>query len=749
VHQVWQQISDFIGVCPDYRPMATETLAKGEVGSGIGKSSGCIGWDAIRRNRRRPTTFRAEERGGLLRFGSHPFPVIDRVAMTDKDVAGCCGMHLKRTHGFSPGRGRTMIRSIRQLSGTLFVVVTLGPLSLAQLLPSHDAGAVLSIQTDAAAAQVSPTLYGLMTEEINHSYDGGIYGELIRNRAFQDNPNHPDDWRILRDGDARASMTIDKSTGPSTALTSSLKLTVRKADASAAAGIVNNGYWGIPLRPNTTYTGSFYAKADGNSASAVTMSLVNNNTGAVIAAATVPSLTPEWKQYKVTLQTREIATSASNHLVLSVTRPGTVWFSLVSLFPPTYDNTPNGNRVDLMEKLAAMHPAFLRLPGGNFLEGDHLADRYPWKQTIGPLVDRPTHPSPWGYRSSDGLGLLEFLEWCQDLHVQPVLAVYAGYSMAQEHVTPGPDLVPYVQSAIEEIEYVSGGPSTQWGAVRAKDGHPAPFRLTYVEVGNEDEFDKSGSYDARFAQFYDAIKKAYPRLQVIATAPVKSRVPDVLDEHFYRNAQEFFDDTDHYDKTDRKGPRIFVGEWATREGKPTPDMGAALADAAWLTGLERNSDIVIMASYAPLFINVNPGASQWVPDLIGYGALQSYGSPSYYAQVMFSNHLGNQVLHSSLSGADPLLFTSVTRNAAKRTLYVKIVNASSKPQSLEIQLNGKDKPTGTAAVMTLIGHSMEETNSLADPTRIVPVQSVIRDVSSDWRHTFPAYSIAVIEVSLQ
>jgi len=642
-----------------------------------------------------------------------------------------------------------MIRSIHRLGGTIFAIVTLLPLLLAQQPATQYAGAVLKIQTDTSVAQVSPTLYGLMTEEINHSYDGGIYAELIRNRAFQDNPNHPDHWRILRDRDARASMKIDKSTGPSSALTSSLKLTVQRADNADPAGILNNGYWGIPLRPNTTYAGSFYAKADHDSSGPVTMSLVNNNTGAVVATASVPALTSGWQQYKVALQTGQIAASSSNHLVLTVAQPGTVWFSLVSLFPPTYDNTPNGNRIDLMEKLAAMHPAFLRLPGGNYLEGNHIADRYPWKKTLGPLVDRPTHPSPWGYRSSDGLGLLEFLEWCQDLHMQPVLAVYAGYSMAQEHVTPGPDLAPYVESALEEIQYVSGGPETTWGAVRAKNGHPAPFPLTYVEVGNEDEFDKSGSYDGRFAQFYDAIKRAYPKLQVIATAPVKSRTPDVIDDHFYRTAQEFFDDTHHYDNTDRKGPKIFVGEWATREGSPTPDMGAALADAAWLTGLERNSDIVIMASYAPLFVNVNPGASQWVPDLIGYDALQSYGSPSYYAQEMFSNHIGNEVPASSLSGAPPLLFTSVTRDTSKEMLYVKVVNASSKAQSLEIRLTGKDKPVGTAAVTTLSGHSTAETNSLADPTRIVPVQSEISDVSSDWRHTFPPYSIQVVDITLQ
>ncbi len=655
------------------------------------------------------------------------------------------GKMIRHSHGLLAGT----LRSSVVRGGTVALALTLAPLLFAQL-PSKPANeAVLRIQTDKAIAHVSPMLYGLMTEEINHSYDGGIYGELVRNRTFQDNSGHPEHWRIVRYGNARASMSIDKSVGPSTALTSSLKLIVEQADDSDPAGIANAGYWGIPLQANTAYKGSFYAKADSDRTGPVTMSLVNNNTGAVVATASVPSLTSEWMQYYMTLRTGPIVDSASNHLVVSATHPETLWFSLISLFPPTYKDTVNGNRIDLMEKLAAMHPAFLRLPGGNFLEGDHLQDWYDWKKTIGPLVDRPTHSSPWGYRSSDGLGLLEFLEWCQDLHMQPVLAVYAGYSLKHEHVTPGPDLEPYVQSALDEIQYVTGDSDTKWGAVRARHGHPAPFPLTYVEIGNEDWFDTSGSYDGRFAQFFDAIKKTYPQLQLIATTSVKSRVPDVVDEHFYRTADQFLQDTHHYDHTDRNGPKVFVGEWATREGSPTPDMGAALADAAWMTGLERNSDIVIMQSYAPLLINVNPGASQWVPDLIGYDAVQSYGSPSYYAQVMFSNHVGNQVLASSLTGAAPLLYYSVTRDSVRRTLYLKVVNASSQRQYLDIQLLGKDQPSSTAAVTTLSGHSTEETNSLADPTRIAPLSDTIVDVSSDLHRIFPAYSIEVIEIHLQ
>ena len=295
--------------------------------------------------------------------------------------------------------------------------------------------------------------------------------------------------------------------------------------------------------------------------------------------------------------------------MISAAHLGKVWFSLVSLFPPTYNNRTNGNRIDLMRKLADMHPAFLRLPGGNYLEGDTIAERFDWKKTLGDIALRPGHRCCWNYPSSDGMGLLEYLQWCEDLHMEPVLAVYAGYSLRGEHVDPGKALEPFVAEALDEIEYVTGDPSTAWGEHRARDGHPEPFKLRYVEIGNEDQFDRSRSYDGRFAQFYDAIKAKYPALQIIATIPVKTRRPDVVDDHYYRSARDMARDAHHYDKYNRSGPKIFVGEWASTEGSPTPTLQAALGDAAWLTGLERNADIVLLSCYAPLLVNVNPGAA--------------------------------------------------------------------------------------------------------------------------------------------
>ena len=622
----------------------------------------------------------------------------------------------------------------------------------------------LTIHADQPTTPVSPTLYGLMTEEINYSYEGGLYAEMVRNRTFRGDWSGVLYWYLLEKGNAQAKMTDDRTVGPSDALKNSMRLEVDKADAQDQAGVINTGWWGFALKPETEYKGSLYAKAASDDMGPVTVSLVANQTGRALATAKVDGIGTDWKQFRFTLKTGAIEAGSANHLEVTVGHAGTLWLQQVSVFPPTYKNTPNGNRIDLMEKLAAMHPQFLRFPGGNYLEGNTIAQRFDWKKTIGPLVDRPGHESPWGYWSTDGLGLLEFLEWCEDLNMQPVLAVYAGYSLRGEHVNPGVDLDPYVQDALDEIEYVTGGPDTKWGAERVKDGHAKPFPLHYVEIGNEDWFDRSGSYDGRFTQFFRAIKMKYPELKLIATAPVKTVPPDVLDEHFYVRATENFHTANHYDasndgtgarmweggrynRADRSGPKIFVGEWATREGLPTPNLGAALGDAAWMTGLERNSDLVIMSSYAPLLVNVDPGGMQWETDLIGYDAAKSYGSPAYYAQVMFAGHIGDHTMAAQAEDAGARFFYSITGSAAKKKLYLKLVNADSTPQVVNIDLDGA-KVAPAATVWTLSGKSTQATNSIDDPRALVPVESTMT-AAAKMRHTMPGYSIQVIEFDEQ
>lgn len=610
------------------------------------------------------------------------------------------------------------------------------------------APATLTVDLGRPKAPVSPTLYGLMTEEINYSYDGGLYAELIRNRTFRSDWSGILNWFLIEKGTSSAKVSVDSKEGPSRALSNSAKLEVNKADSNGPAGLLNEGYWGMAVRPNTRYTGSLFAKTNSDGSTPLKVALVADLSGQVLASASVPVAGTAWKEYKFEMQSGSVAASSENHLEITIGKPATLWLQLVSLFPPAYHGRPNGNRIDIMEKLAAMRPSFLRFPGGNYLEGGRIETRFDWKKMIGPLVDRPTHPTTWSYHSSDGMGLLEFLMWCEDLRMEPVLGVYAGYSLGGQVVKPGPDLDPYVQEALEEIEYVAGGTDTKWGAVRARDGHPAPFKLRYVEVGNEDSFDRARTYDGRFAQFFNAIKAKYPSIQIIATMPVKGVIPDVVDDHYYKREQGMFELAKFYDNADRKGPKIFVGEWATREGTPTPNFGAALGDAAFLTGLERNSDLVVMSAYAPLFVNVNPGGMQWSTDLIGYDALTSYGSPAYYAQVMFASCLGDQTMESNVSGAGDKFFYSVTASKGSR-VCLKLVNAASVTQPVTITLSGLGAGAHPTQLDTLRANTVWATNTVTNPNRIVPVRSKLTVKGERLEHVLPPYAIQVMQIDLK
>ena len=391
------------------------------------------------------------------------------------------------------------------------LVMALGTVALAQQ------PVTLSVRVDQPGARIDPIFYGLMTEEINFSYDGGLYAELIRNRTFRDNPQSPVNWSVAKYGGGEGAISLDNSPVPNTALTTALKLDATSISGKQRVGAANEGYWGIPVKPDTTYRVSFWAKASATFKGPLTASIESSDGNTVWARADVGGITSEWKRYTAMLKTGRLTPSVTNRFVISTGSPGTIWLSLVSLFPPTYKNRPNGNRVDLMELLAGMKPSFLRFPGGNYLEGPDYENRFNWKATIGPIEQRPTHMSPWRYRSSDGMGLLEFLEWCEDLNMEPILGVYAGLHIYNgANILTGDALEPHVQDALDEIEYVIGGTNTTWGARRAKDGHPQPFKLRYVEVGNEDWLNMgTASYDSRFTMFYDAIKAKYPAIQVI------------------------------------------------------------------------------------------------------------------------------------------------------------------------------------------------------------------------------------------
>ena len=644
----------------------------------------------------------------------------------------------------------------------------------------------LTLRLDKAETEVSPMLYGLMTEEINYSYEGGLYTQLIPNPSFADmfNPGggrrgrrpsgnaprytvRPDRWQLS--DTVKVQVRQNRQGGINSANPTSL---VVHFDEPGLA-LVSEGYWGFPIRKNTTFKGSLYVKQpaapnDGSAAPAPMKSLkialksADGNT--TYAETKVSGFTGEWKKldYQLTTSATQADTKDAR-LFFIADEAGSIELTRVTLFAPSFKNRPNGLRTDLMEMMVEMNPKFLRFPGGNYLEGNNFANRFDWKQTIGNPDERPGHQSPWGYRSTDGLGLLEFLQWAEDIGGEPVVGVFAGYVLNGDHLD-GDYVKPFIQDALDEIEYIIGdAQTTKWGAVRARDGHPAPFPLHYVEIGNEDFFDRSGSYPNRFKMFYEAIKARYPQLQIISTVgfnalkskAIQNPVVDVIDEHYYRNAFDMYRNAFQYDRYDRTGPKIFCGEWATREGTPTTNMNAALGDAAWMSCMERNSDICIMSCYAPLFVNVEPGAIQWQSDLIGYDVLNSYGSPSYWAQVMFAKYLGNRIVPVEATDlpkqtldrndeANAVFYTATTDAATSKT-YLKLVNAVGDAQKLNIKLTGAKKVKSKAKKIELKSARPEDTNSIDNPRNIVPKEST-QKVGKQFAMTLAPYSITVLVI---
>ena len=642
----------------------------------------------------------------------------------------------------------------------------------------------LTLRLDKAETEVSPMLYGLMTEEINYSYEGGLYTQLVPNPSFADmfNPNR---GRRGRPSPDQSRFTVRPERWQ---LTDTVKVQVRQNrqggmnDANptslianfdqAGLGIVSEGYWGFPIRKNTTFKGALYVKqpaARNNESNApapvksLTIALKSADGNTTYAETQVNGFSNDWKRFDIELTTTATqADTKDARLFIIANEAGSIELTRVTLYAPSFKDRKNGLRVDLMEMMAEMRPKFLRFPGGNYLEGNNFANRFDWKQTIGNPDERPGHQSPWGYRSTDGLGLLEFCQWAEDTGGEPVVGVFAGYVLSGDHLD-GDYIKPFIQDALDEIEYIMGDTSTKWGAVRARDGHPEPFPLHYVEIGNEDCGDRSGSYPNRFKMFYEAIKSRYPQLQIISTVgydALKSKaipnpVVDVIDEHYYRNAFDMYRNAFQYDRYDRKGPKIFCGEWATREGSPTTNMNAALGDAAWMTCMERNSDICIMSCYAPLFVNVEPGGMQWASDLIGYDVLNAYGSPSYWAQVLFGQYLGDRIVpieatdipKQKLDRNDEAnaVFYTATTDAKTGKIYLKLVNTVGNTQQLTIKLDGVKKVKSKAKKIELKSAQPEDTNSIDNPRNIVPKEST-QKVGTLFPITLAPYSITVLEI---
>ena len=544
-----------------------------------------------------------------------------------------------------------------------------------------------------------------------------------------------------------AALTSDATTGPTSALTMSGNLTVTSGVGSGArVGIANSGYFGVAVVPSTTYTGYFYAKATAGFTGPLTVSL-ESTSGAVYATATIGAISTSWAKYSFTLTTRaSTPSSTSNVFVISTTSASangqTIWFGATYLFPPGYAGYNNGNnhlRTDLTEKLIAMKPAIFRVPGGNYLEGGDYANRFNWEATIGPLEDRPGHWDPWGYWSDDGFGLDEYLQMAEAVGTADSGDLRRLHAQRQLRYGPNPDR--RRDLGRQRTALRPGSRHHDLGRAARANGHSAPYDVNYVEIGNEDY---NSTYATRYPLFYEAIKAAFPNLKIIATSSSTGGYPyDVLDEHFYNSPQWFTSNSDFFDNQTRGSSTVFVGEYSAMEGGPTDDLTAGIGDAAWIMGLMRNSDLVTMASFAPLWVNVN--SYQWSPDLIGFDGLNSYGSFSYYAQVVLSNNHGTTVVSSSEGGQSGIQ-TLVSRTGSE--YFITLLNTNSTSDLSTINLSGLQglQPTGTA--ITLASWDGSTSNSLSDPYGISPRTTTLTGLGANtsFTYTLPAHSLTVLEV---
>lgn len=502
--------------------------------------------------------------------------------------------------------------------------------------------ATASLVVDAAhpGHPISPTLYGIFFEDINCSADGGLYAELVRNRSFEDS-DRPDYWSVLKSGSASIQIGVDSSRPASSKNLHALKVEIADV-GNGRAGVVNGGFWGISVVAGQEYRLALLARATEGFTGRLTASLESEQ-GVVYAKTQIPALAPNWQRFEASLKSK--GTDPKARLVIATAQPGTFWLDMVSLFPKqTWEDRPNGLRTDLADMLVGLKPSFVRFPGGCWVEGDTMSLAYRWKQTIGDPAERRTQYNLWQYHATHGLGFHEYLQMCEDLHAAPLFVINCG--MAHHETVPLDKMHEYVQDALDAIEYANGPVTSTWGAVRARNGHPAPFGLRYMEIGNEDG---GPAYYARYALFYDAIKSKYPEMHLIANewnGRPSRRTVEIVDEHYYSSPEFFINNAHKYDTYDRAGYKVYVGEYAVTQGCGQGNLRAAVGEAAFMTGLERNSDVVVMASYAPLFANVN--YKKWNPDLIDFDSSRVYGIPSYYVQKMFSENRGDVILPMTL-----------------------------------------------------------------------------------------------------
>nr|ADP88923.1 alpha-N-arabinofuranosidase [Gunnera manicata] len=640
-----------------------------------------------------------------------------------------------------------------------FVVVCALQQCLATGVETDQTALLVVNASEGLGRPIPNTLFGLFFEEINHAGTGGLWAELVNNRGFeaggQNAPSNINPWSVIGD---ESSLLV--STDRSSCFERN-KIALRmealcdsegpKECPSGGVGIYNPGFWGMNIEKGKTYKVVMYVRSLGSID--ISVSLASSNGSQLLTTTNIivdASKVSKWKKMEVLLEAKE--TNSNSRLQLTTTRKGVIWFDQVSLMPlDTYKG--HGFRKDLVEMLAKLQPRFVRFPGGCFVEGEWLRNAFRWKETVGPWEERPGHfGDVWKYWTDDGLGYFEFLQLAEDLGAFPIWVFNNGISHNDE-VDPS-KIQPFVQEALDGIEFAIGDTNSKWGSVRASMGHPEPFDLRYVAVGNEDCWKKN--YRGNYLKFYDAIKNAYPDIKIISNCDGSSQKldhpADMYDFHVYTSADKMFSMAHQFDGTSRDpdGPKAFVSEYAvTGKDAGSGSLLAALAEAGFLIGLERNSDVVEMASYAPLLVNTND--RRWMPDAIVFDSSQLdaivfdssqlYGTPSFWMQQFFAASSGATVLDTNLKTNSPnsVIASAVTwQNSEDNTnhLRIKIVNFGSSPVKLKISVDGlasnsinlsgssKTVLTSTGSSKTVLTSSnvMDE-NSFNEPKKVVPIQS--------------------------
>ena len=634
---------------------------------------------------------------------------------------------------------------------------------------------VVTVETAKVGSVIQPTMYGIFFEDINYGADGGLYAELVKNRSFEFAPDHLMGWQAFGKVEV-------KNDGPFEKNPHYVRLSCAGHN-DMWTGLQNEGFFGIGVKRGASYRFSVWARVPNGKAQVLRVQLIDEYSmeeHQEFASQDIKVTSKEWKKYTIILKSNRTMQDANLRVFLCSENgrngDGVMDVEHLSLFPvDTWKGHENGMRKDLAQALYDMRPGVFRFPGGCIVEGANLETRYQWKNTVGPVENRPLNKNRWestythryypDYFQSYGLGFYEFFLLSEELGSEPlpILNVgmacqYQNWDRESAHVpATEADLKPYIDDCNDLIEFANGDVNTKWGKLRAEMGHPAPFNLKFLGIGNEQWGD---FYFKRVKIVGDAVRKAHPEIKIVGTSgpdseghnfdigweAMKEQKVDLVDEHFYRNIDWFKREMNRYDEYDRTGPKVFAGEYACHDrGKKYNHAGASIYEAAFMLNLEKNADVVHMATYAPLFAHVK--GWQWRPDAIWFDNLRCARTASYWVQALFSQNKGTNVLTTSLSNPTPLgedgLFAQACTDTKKGEYIVKLVNTREGDETVRIDLKGIKK-LGEVKAITLDLSDYELENTVDNPNAIQPQESNVTASGTSIALTVPAKNFVII-----